>query len=361
MENMVIDTSFWQGRKVFLTGHTGFKGSWMSLWLKQLGAEVTGYSLDPPTSASIFHDVNVEKSLKQHIHGDINDLELLTESMQSSQPEIVIHMAAQSLVRDSYDNPVNTYKTNVIGTVNLFESIRKTSSVNVVLNITTDKCYENKEWPWGYRENDPMGGYDPYSSSKGCSELVSSAYQRSFFEESGVALATARAGNVIGGGDWAVDRIVPDAMRAFMNGQSLLVRNPKSVRPLQHVLEPLSGYLLLCQQLFNNPKDYASAWNFGPSDKDAQPVSFLADTMTHSWGNNAEWHTDDSSHPHEAFYLKLDCSKSRSVLKFESIWGLDRALYETVKWYKAWHNQKDINEFTLHQIELYQRERASNG
>ncbi len=361
MENMVIDTSFWQGRKVFLTGHTGFKGSWMSLWLKQLGAEVTGYSLSAPTNPSIFHDADVEQSLKRHIQGDINDLNLLTESMQLSQPEIVIHMAAQSLVRDSYIDPVNTYKTNVIGTVNLFESIRKTSSVKVILNITTDKCYENKEWPWGYRENDPMGGHDPYSSSKGCSELVSSAYRRSFFQESGTALATARAGNVIGGGDWAVDRIVPDAMRAFMSSESLLVRNPKAVRPWQHVLEPLSGYLLLCQQLFNNPKDYANAWNFGPTDKDAQPVSFLADIMMYSWGDNAEWHVDDSNHPHEAFYLKLDCSKVRTVLKFEPIWGLERALDETVKWYKAWHNQEDINEFTLRQIELYQRERMSNG
>ena len=358
---MVIDTSFWQGRKVFLTGHTGFKGSWMSLWLKQLGAEVTGYALSAPTSPSLFHDADVEQSLKGHIQGDINDLNLLTKSMQLFQPEIVIHMAAQSLVRDSYINPVNTYKTNVIGTVNLFESIRKTSSVKVILNITTDKCYENKEWPWGYRENDHMGGHDPYSSSKACSELVSSAYRRSFFQESGIALATARAGNVIGGGDWAVDRIVPDAMRAFMSSKSLLVRNPKAVRPWQHVLEPLSGYLLLCQKLLNNPKDYANAWNFGPTDKDTQPVSFLADIMMHSWGNSAKWHEDDSSHPHEAFYLKLDCSKVRTVLKFEPIWGLERALDETVKWYKAWHNQEDINEFTLRQIELYQRERMSNG
>jgi CDP-glucose 4,6-dehydratase len=356
MENLVIDQSFWKGRRVFLTGHNGFKGSWISLWLKQLGAEVCGYSLDCPTRPSIFYAAEIEKLMKYDVRGDIRDLKLLTKSMQSFQPEIVIHMAAQSLVRESYVDPIDTYTTNIIGTVNLFEAVRNTASVKAVLNITSDKCYENKELLKGYHEKDPMGGYDPYSSSKGCAELVSSAYRNSYFQESNVALATARSGNVIGGGDWANDRIVPDAIRAFIENKPLLVRNPKAVRPWQHVLEPLSGYLVLCQQLLKNPIDYSEAWNFGPNDEDEQPVSFLVDIIANTWGNGASWNQDDSNQPHEAFYLKLDCSKTRSLLKHKPAWSIEKTLHETVEWYKAWHNKKNMREFTICQIDTYQQE-----
>lgn len=353
---MVIDPSFWKGRRVFITGQTGFKGGWLSLWLKQLGAEVTGYALEPPTDPAIFHVATVAPALAQSIHGDIRDAVTFTNTMQEAEPEIVIHLAAQSLVRDSFSDPVGTYSTNVMGTVNMLEAVRNTPSVKAVLNITSDKCYENNERPWAYRENDPMGGHDPYSNSKGCAELVSAAYRRSFLQEAGVALATARAGNVIGGGDWAKDRIVPDAMRAFMENETLLVRNPMAIRPWQHVLEPLSGYLILCQQLINNPGDFSEGWNFGPDDEDAQPVSTLADIMARSWGDKAQWQLDSGAHPHEAQYLKLDCSKAKSILKWKPVWRLERALDETVQWYKAWHNQADMHKVTLRQIEVYQQE-----
>lgn len=357
MESLVIDSSFWQNRKVFITGHTGFKGSWLSLWLKQLGANVTGYSLEPPTNPSIFESAKVDTVIEKSIIGDIRDAGLLTNSMHQAKPEIIIHMAAQSLVRDSYIDPVGTYTTNVMGTINILEVARNTPSVKAILNITTDKCYENKEWFWGYRENEPMGGHDPYSSSKACAELVSSAYRNSFLINEGIALATARAGNVIGGGDWAKDRIVPDAMRAFMNNEPLMIRNPKATRPWQHVLEPLSGYLMLCQQLIENPESFSAAWNFGPNDEDAQPVSILVDIITNSWGEDAGWEVDKNAHPHEARYLKLDCSKARNLLKWKPIWRLERALDETVQWYKACHQNKDMYEFTINKIKLYQEER----
>lgn len=359
MEGLVIDPAFWNGRKVFLTGHTGFKGSWVSLWLGQLGARVTGYSLDAPTLPSMFHVSKVDGVLEKSIHGDIRDAETLTNAMLEAEPEIVIHMAAQSLVRESYADPAGTYSTNVMGTVNLLEAVRKTPSVKAVLNITSDKCYENKEWIWGYRENESMGGHDPYSSSKGCAELVSSAYRKSFLRDAGIALATARAGNVIGGGDWAKDRIVPDAISAFIENRPLIIRNPMAVRPWQHVLEPLSGYLMLCQQLINHPEGYAEGWNFGPNDEDAQPVSSLADAMVKFWDDNAQWQLDNAANPHEARYLKLDCSRANALLKWVPVWGLDRALNETVQWYKAWHNQGDMYKFTLRQIEAYQQEHLS--
>lgn len=352
----MIDISFWQNRKVFITGHTGFKGSWLSLWLQQLGAQVTGYSLEPPTTPSIFESAKVGAVIEKSITGNIRDAELFTSSMQQAKPEIIIHMAAQSLVRDSYTDPVDTYATNVMGTVNMLEAVRNTPSVKAVLNITTDKCYENKEWVWGYRENEPMGGHDPYSSSKACAELISSAYRNSFLDNAGIALATARAGNVIGGGDWAKDRIVPDAMRAFMDNESLLIRNPVATRPWQHVLEPLSGYLLLCQKLIEQPENFSEGWNFGPDDEGAQPVSILADTMVRCWGNDAQWIVDSNEHPHEARYLKLDCSKAKNLLKWKPIWCLERALDQTVQWYKAWHQNKDMYEFTMNQIKFYQEE-----
>ena len=355
----MIDLNFWQDRNVFITGHTGFKGSWLSLWLGQLGARVTGYALEAPTKPSMFQVSNVDDSLVKSINGDIRDAIVLTSAMLEAEPEIVIHMAAQSLVRDSYSDPVATYSTNVMGTVNLLEAVRKSSSVKAVLNITSDKCYENKEWIWGYRENEAMGGHDPYSSSKGCAELVSSAYRRSFLQQADIALATARAGNVIGGGDWAKDRIVPDAIRAFIEKQTLIVRNPAAVRPWQHVLEPLSGYLMLCQQLVNHPEGYTVGWNFGPNDEDVQPVSTLADIMTRSWAGNAHWQLGDGAHPHEAQSLKLDCTRAKALLKWKPVWNLDRALDETVQWYKSWHHQKDMHEFTLRQIQIYQQEHIS--
>lgn len=307
----------------------------------------------------MFNVAGCRDVLSNSISGDIRDLSFFSEAMKEAEPEIVIHMAAQPLVRDSYMDPVRTYSTNVMGTVNMLEAVRNTPSVKAVLNITTDKCYENNEWQWGYRENEPMGGHDPYSNSKGCAELVSSAYRRSFLQQAGIALATARAGNVIGGGDWAVDRIIPDTMRAFMEKKILMVRNPNSIRPWQHVLEPLSGYLMLCQQLIKKPEMFAQAWNFGPGEKDALPVSTLADIMVAQWGGSAQWQPSGGEHPHEAHYLKLDCSMAKTQLKWLPIWELERALYETVQWYKAWHNQKDMQVFSLNQIETYQLEHLS--
>ncbi len=336
-----------------MTGHTGFKGSWLCLWLKLMGAKVTGYALEPPTKPSMFEVANVKKALEQSIFGDIRDLPFFIDSMQKAAPEIVIHMAAQPLVRDAYIDPVLTYSTNVMGTVNMLEAVRNSPGVKAVLNITTDKCYENNEWPWGYRENEPMGGHDPYSSSKGCAELVSSAYRRSFLQRAGIALATARTGNVIGGGDWAGDRIIPDAMRAFMGKKVLMVRNPNATRPWQHVLEPLAGYLMLCRQLVADPEAYAQGWNFGPGDDDAQPVSTLADIMIKKWGNGAEWQPLKGEHPHEAHYLKLDCSKARAQLKWQPRWGLEQALDETLHWYKTWQKKGNMHDFTLSQIQKH--------
>ena len=356
MESLVINQDFWHNRTVFITGHTGFKGSWLALWLKQLGANVVGYALEPLTSPVLFENAKVIKAIKQHNLADIRDLNTLSKAMQDCKPEIVIHLAAQPLVRESYENPLNTYSTNVMGTVNLFEAVRNVSTVKAVLNITTDKCYENKEWLWGYRENEAMGGFDPYSSSKACSELVSSAYRQSFFQQQGIALATARAGNVIGGGDWGKDRIVPDAMRAFIENRPLLIRNPMAIRPWQHVLDALSGYLMLCQQLMQYPDKFSEAWNFGPNEDDAQPVSKLADIMVNSWGGKAAWEGDKGEHPHESLSLRLDCSKAKAQLKWKPIWNLERALGETVNWYKAWYNKKDMQQFTLDQIRTYHQE-----
>lgn len=356
MENMVIQKAFWKNRKVFITGHTGFKGGWLTFWLKSLKAEVTGYSLEPNTAPAIFYVANIKDALKENIVGDIRDLSRLTNCLKKAEPTIVIHMAAQALVRDSYIDPVHTYSTNVMGTVNLLEAVRKTKSVKAVLNITSDKCYENKEWLWGYRENEPMGGHDPYSSSKGCGELISSAYLKSFFQQAGTAIATARAGNVIGGGDWAKDRIVPDAIRAFIDRRPLVIRNPNAVRPWQHVLEPLSGYLILCQHLITKPNEYSGGWNFGPDADDAKPVSALADCLTHNWGEHTKWGYSDGDYPHEARYLKLDCSKAKTKLQWFPKWRLQKAIHETVLWYKAYERGENMHEFTMNQIKKYQTE-----
>jgi len=357
MESVEINPSFWKGRKVFITGHTGFKGAWISLWLSKLGATVTGYSLTKLNQPSMFEVANIEGAIQKNIFGDIRDFKLLEMALKSSEAEIVIHLAAQSLVRESYKDPINTYDTNIMGTVNLLEAARKVKSVKAILNVTSDKCYENREQLWGYHENDAMGGYDPYSSSKGCSELVSSAYRNSFLQEAGIALATARSGNVIGGGDWAKDRIVPDSINAFINDEVLIIRNPAATRPWQHVLEPLSGYLILCQQLILHPNRYTEAWNFGPNDQDVKSVSTLADIMVENWGGNAEWRPEFEKNSHEANLLKLDCSKANAILKWKSIWSFEKTIEKTVNWYKAWHEDCNMFELTLSQIEEYQKER----
>jgi len=354
MENLVIDESFWNGRRVFLTGHTGFKGSWLSLWLHRLGADVIGYSLESPTNPSIFKDANVSTILERDIYGNVCNTTDLSKAMQDSAPEIVIHMAAQSIVRKSYDFPYETLNTNIMGTVSLFEAVRKTPSVKAVLNVTSDKCYENIETEKAYEENSPMGGYDPYSSSKGCSELISSAYRKSFFNSEGIALATVRAGNVIGGGDWASNRIIPDAIRAFMSNKKLEIRSPLSIRPWQHVLEPLSGYLKLCENMMKHPKKYSQGWNFGPEDNNVQSVSTLVSILGNYWGEGAQWIESKDLHPHEAKILKLDSSKAKLELEWSPRWNLEIALHETVMWYKEWQNGKNVISFSLNQIKKYE-------
>ena len=350
-----VDTSFWKGKKVYLTGHTGFKGSWLSLWLQNMGALVKGYSLDVNTNPALFIKANVAAGMDSEI-GDIRDLKQMTKSMVSFSPEILIHMAAQPLVRVSYQEPVETYKTNVIGTVNVLEAARKCTNLKSIVSVTTDKCYENREWEWGYRENEPMGGHDPYSSSKGCAELVTSAYRRSFFSsEDTASLASARAGNVIGGGDWAEDRLIPDILRAFEKSEPVVIRNPLSTRPWQHVLEPLSGYLVLAQELFLNGDDYAESWNFGPKDEDCKPVSWILDQMVTYWGNNASWNVDKNNNPHEAGFLKLDCSKASNRLKWNPKWNLQLTLKSIVRWHQLYINGGDIKKQCLKEINNYSK------
>jgi len=352
-----MSTEFWSGKRVLLTGHTGFKGSWLSLWLQSLGAQVAGYALAPPTSPSLFEAAKVAEGMDSTI-GDIRDLEQLRAVFAGHRPEIVIHMAAQPLVRYSYIEPVETYSTNVMGTVNLLEAVRGTPGVRAVVNVTTDKCYENREWAWGYRENEAMGGYDPYSSSKGCAELVTAAYRNSYFhpnkyQEHGVAIASARAGNVIGGGDWADDRLIPDIMRAITGSRAVHIRNPHAIRPWQHVLEPLSGYLLLAQKLYEEGPNYAEGWNFGPNDEDAKPVQWIVESLTRSWGEGASWVVDNGDHPHEAHYLKLDCSKAKARLDWHPRWHLDEALEKIVDWQRVCRDGQDMREVTLQQIAEY--------
>ena len=348
-----VDTSFWKGKKVYLTGHTGFKGSWLSLWLQNMGALVKGYSLDVNTNPALFIKANVAAGMDSEI-GDIRDLKQMTKSMVSFSPEILIHMAAQPLVRVSYQEPVETYKTNVIGTVNVLEAARKCTNLKSIVSVTTDKCYENREWEWGYRENEPMGGHDPYSSSKGCAELVTSAYRRSFFSsEDTASLASARAGNVIGGGDWAEDRLIPDILRAFEKSEPVVIRNPLSTRPWQHVLEPLSGYLVLAQELFLNGDNFAESWNFGPNDEDCKPVSWILDQMVTFWGNNASWILDKKNNPHEAGFLKLDCSKAATRLKWKPKIKLQSTLKSIVDWHQFYINEADLKKQCLKEINNY--------
>ena len=348
-----VSASFWKDKKVFLTGHTGFKGSWLSLWLQSMGAVVKGYSLAPPTDPSLFLVADVARNMESEI-GDIRDLAKLKESMLAFDPAILIHMAAQPLVRRSYLEPVDTYTTNVIGTVNVLEAARACPNLKAIVSVTTDKCYENKEWAWGYRENEPMGGHDPYSSSKGCAELVTAAYRNSFFNSKDMAaLATARAGNVIGGGDWADDRLLPDILKAFENSKSVTVRNPLSTRPWQHVLEPLSGYLVLAEHLYNHGQEYAQPWNFGPKEEDCKPVNWILDKMVATWGEGARWELDKNNNPHEAGFLKLDCSKAASRLNWQPKWNLEYTLNLIVNWHKHWSNGENMREQCLKEITNY--------
>jgi len=354
-----MDPSFWKDKKVLVTGHTGFKGSWLSLWLQSAGAKVVGYALPPPTKPSLFEIASVADGMVS-LTGDVRDLEKLGAAIRSHSPEIVFHMAAQSLVRPSYANPVETYGTNVMGTVNLLDAIRRGEGTRVVVIVTSDKCYENREWIWGYREDEPMGGHDPYSNSKGCAELVTAAFRNSFFPlgefvRHGVALASARAGNVIGGGDWAKDRLIPDIMRAFMNREKVTIRNPHAVRPWQHVLEPLSGYLLLAEKLWENGPDYAEAWNFGPDDSDARPVSWIADHLTAMWGDDAGWKRTEGEELHEANLLKLDSSKARSRLGWHPRWNLAIVLKATAFWYRACQSRQNMRGVVLEQLGDYCR------
>lgn len=349
--------TFYNGKKILITGHTGFKGSWLCLLLNELGAKVVGYALQPPTSPSLFEEAKIENNIISYI-GDIRNLEFLTEVLQKEQPEIVIHMAAQPLVRDSYKIPVETYEINVMGTVHILEACRNTSSVKSIVNVTTDKSYENKEWHWGYRENEPMGGYDPYSNSKGCSELVTSAYRNSYFNPKdynthGVGIASARAGNVIGGGDWANDRLIPDFIRAITNNETLHIRSPYAIRPWQHVLEPLTGYISLAMELYEDGPKYASGWNFGPEDSDAKNVEWITETICNIWGNNATYEIDKSPQPHEANYLKLDTSKAKAELNWFPKWTIKTALQSIVDWNKAWINGSNMKEVTVQQIYKY--------
>ena len=348
----MINPSFWKDKRVFVTGHTGFKGGWICLWLKHLGAEVIGYSLEPATVPSLFEVANVGEGM-QSIIGDIRDDAKLLKAILKSNPDLVIHMAAQPLVRYSYAQPAETYEVNVMGTVHLLEGVRATPSVKAVVNVTSDKCYENQERVRGYTENEAMGGIDPYSSSKGCAELVTSAYRQSFFEPAGIALASARAGNVIGGGDWAADRLIPDFFRAMDAGETLNIRSPKAVRPWQHVLEPLSGYLMLAEQLYSNGASFAEGWNFGPSDDDSRTVSWIVERMA-EMRKDINWQCDEAPHLHEANLLILDSSKARRKLNWQPLWRLQTALQKTLEWHEAWRNAEDMRAVSLAQINDYQ-------
>ena len=354
-----MNLAFWQDRRVLITGHTGFKGSWLSLWLQSLGAEVTGYALNPPTKPNLFDLANVTSGMKSVI-GDIRDLNLLQRVIHDAKPEIVIHMAAQPLVRYSYANPIETYTTNVMGSVNILEAVRNTNGVKAVINVTSDKCYENREWIWSYRENEAMGGYDPYSNSKACAELVTAAYRSSYFnpvryQEHGVAIASARAGNVIGGGDWADDRLIPDFIRAIVAGETVMIRSPNAIRPWQHVLEPLSGYLILAEKLYTQGNAFTEAWNFGPSDDDERSVDWIIKELVTHWGDSVKFKVyTGAANVHEAHFLKLDCSKARMNLGWKTTWDATEAIKRICAWHKAHLNGQDMKAYTIAEIKQYQ-------
>jgi CDP-glucose 4,6-dehydratase len=346
--------AFWKNRSVFLSGHTGFKGGWLALWLSELGAKVHGYSLEMPSNPNFFSEINLEDRMESSTIGDIRDLDKLISAMNTSKASVVIHMAAQSLVRESYNAPLETFTTNIIGTVNVLEAVRKAETVEAIVNITTDKCYDNKEWFWPYRENDRLGGHDPYSSSKACAELISSSYRKSYLMESGTHLASVRAGNVIGGGDWGKDRLIPDLFRAIDTGKTLRIRSPNSVRPWQHVLEPLSGYLMLAEKLILNGEKFAEAWNFGPLESDSKKVSWIVEHLCKKIPKSV-WVLDDSIKFHEAGFLKLDSTKAKTKLGWEPRWSLEIALDKTLDWYQSWKKNQSMAEISIEQIKAYEK------
>lgn len=357
MESLGIDEAFWRGRRVLVTGHTGFKGSWLCLWLQALGADVAGYALAPPTTPNLFEAARVGQSMRS-ITGDIRDFDKLIGLVRSHRPEIVVHLAAQPLVRRSYEEPVETYSTNVMGTVNVLEAVRLAGDVHAVVNVTSDKCYDNREWVWGYRENDRLGGFDPYSNSKACAELVTDAYRNSFFSTTdfarhGVALASVRAGNVIGGGDWAADRLVPDIVRALSAGRAVVVRHPTAVRSWQHVLEPLGGYLRLAQALYVEGPAYAGAWNFAPDEADARPVRWVVERFISRWGGDMTWEVQRGEDWHETNLLKLDASKARTLLGWKPRWPLAKTIDKIVEWHQGFLRDADIRALTQSQIRAY--------
>lgn len=347
-----MNPAFWRGKRVFVTGHTGFKGGWICLWLQSLGAVVKGFALEPATKPALFRVARVADGMESE-YGDIRDAAVLERSIRAFRPDIVFHMAAQPLVLYSYEAPVESYATNVMGTVHLLEACRRSDTVRCIVNITTDKCYENREWVWGYREDERLGGHDPYSSSKACAEMVTSAYRRSFFTERGIAVASVRAGNVIGGGDWAENRLIPDLLRALEANRTASVRNPSSVRPWQHVLEPLAGYLALAERLWGGGQEFAEGWNFGPRESDARTVGWIAEQMVGIWGEGARWEVVSQVQPHEAHYLKLDCSKAHARLGWEPQWGLEQALERIVKWHRAYLQKADMRSYCLSEINDY--------
>lgn len=355
---MKLNHAFWKSRRVFLTGHTGFKGSWLSLWLNALGANVTGFALDPPTQPNLFEQAHVADVVSS-IRGDIRDFSHLKNALSDCAPDVVIHMAAQSVVRCGYEDPIENYSSNVMGTVHVLEAVRQLKRPCAVVNVTSDKCYENREWVWGYRENEPMGGRDPYSNSKGCAELVTTAYQKSFFppesiHEHGIALASARAGNAVGGGDWTSHQLIPDLMRAFLSGQPCLIRNPSAFRPWQFVLEPLRGYLMLAERLTEDGPRFASGWNFGPVDADVKPVSWIANEAMRLWGGPAAWNLDSAVHVEEAHALKLDASKAATYLNWRPVLPLQQALAWIVEWYQAFQSGENLQQLTRKQIVQYE-------
>ena len=356
MRAAYVDPIFWKDKKVFLTGHTGFKGSWISLWLTSMGAKVTGYALAPNTTPNLFDVLAINGLIEKEHIADIRNLVNLQKAMTEAKPDIVIHMAAQPLVRYSYANPVETYATNVMGTAHVLESTRTIDTIRATVIVSTDKCYESKEWIWGYRENEPMGGFDPYSSSKGCAELVTAAYRESYFAKNpqGNHIASARAGNVIGGGDWSEDRLIPDAIKAFEAKHPLMIRNPLATRPWQHVLEPLSGYLILAQALYEQGSAFASGWNFGPRDEDNRTVEEVVELLICGWGDSAQWEKDGLEQPHEANLLKLDCSKAHSQLGWTPKWSLEKTMQKIIQWQRYFQVKENMQKISLAQISEYQ-------
>jgi len=353
---MGIDSKFWRGKKVFLTGHTGFKGGWIAVWLDMLGAKVSGYALKPNTSPNFFNATNLKNIVNSTI-ADIRDYKKLSASIKKTKPDIVFHLAAQPLVRQSYKEPLETYQTNVIGTANLLQVIRDIKSVRSVVVVTSDKCYENKETNYAYKESDSLGGHDPYSSSKACAEIVTTAFRKSFFADSNTAIASARAGNVIGGGDWAADRLVPDCIRAWLKNKTVEIRYPHAIRPWQHVLEPLAGYIILAENLYKKGNTFADAWNFGPGNKNIKNVACLVETLAKIWGSDANWKKIAKKQPHEAILLQLNCSKTKKSLPWKPLWNFEKTLDKTVQWYKAYLKNSDkIIDITIEQINQYMKD-----